>query len=282
MLVCRTFSELSQILLSNVDRGKTIGFVPTMGALHKGHLALIDDCNLKSDVSVCSIFVNPTQFNNALDLEKYPRTEEVDIKKLKDGKCDVVFIPAVSEVYPDSKKSVLSPKLDLDGLDLVMEGEHRPGHFDGVVEVVSRFLSQIKPDFAFFGEKDFQQLAIVKHMVKQKNFKTEIVPCPIQRDKNGLALSSRNVRLSSEGVKIATVLNQQLNWAKEQIDSLAIKDIITAVKIALEGNSKIELEYFDIVDSKRLKSVQTKKKEIRAFIAAHVEGVRLIDNMALM
>jgi pantoate--beta-alanine ligase len=282
MLVYRTFSELSQFLASQVEKGNTIGFVPTMGALHDGHLSLIKDCNSKSDISVCSIFVNPTQFNNPTDLEKYPRTEVQDLKKLETVNCDVAFLPDVLEVYPKVMVSGLSYKVDLEGLDEVMEGAHRPGHFDGVVEVISRFFSQIRPNLAFFGEKDFQQLAIIKHMVRRLNFQIEIVSCPILRNENGFALSSRNVRLSTEGLKIALLLNQQLHWAKEHVDSLSISEIIIVVKKTFNEYSNIELEYFEVVESKTLKSIQTKKKEIRAFIAAHVEGVRLIDNMALV
>ena len=282
MLVYRTFGELRQFLDGQVREGKTIGFVPTMGALHEGHLSLIEECNSRCDVSVCSVFVNPTQFNNPDDLEKYPRTEEEDLRKLRRSNCDVVLVPDVKEVYPGGEELKLQNIVDLKGLDLVMEGAHRPGHFDGVVEVVSRFFDQIKPDFAFFGEKDFQQLAVIRQMVFELDMKINIVGCPIKRNKLGLALSSRNVRLSKEGIKVATLLYQQLNWSKAHIDTLSVNEIIKSVKQSLKGHSQVELEYFEIVESKTLRSIKTKRKKIRAFIAAHVEGVRLIDNIALI
>ncbi|UTW67698.1 pantoate--beta-alanine ligase [bacterium SCSIO 12643] len=282
MLVYRTFGELRQFLDRQVKEGKTIGFVPTMGALHEGHLSLIEECNSRCDVSVCSVFVNPTQFNNVDDLKKYPRTEEEDLQKLKAAHCDVVLVPEVNEVYPEGAKSEGKSTVDLKGLDVVMEGAHRPGHFDGVVQVVSRFFDQINPDFAFFGEKDFQQLAVIKQMVSELKMQIQIVGCPIRRNKLGLALSSRNTRLSAEGIKVATVLYQQLNWAKTHIDTLSVNEIIKSVKQSLKGHSQVELEYFEIVESKTLRSIKTKKKKIRAFIAAHVEGVRLIDNIALI
>ncbi len=282
MLVYRTFGELRRFLDGQVRDGKTIGFVPTMGALHEGHLSLIEECNSRCDVSICSVFVNPTQFNNAEDLEKYPRTEEEDLRKLEASQCDVVLIPDVSEVYPEGTKKKLQNIVDLKGLDVVMEGAHRPGHFDGVVQVVSRFFDQINPDFAFFGEKDFQQLAVISQMVSELNMQVKIIGCPIKRNKLGLALSSRNTRLSAEGIKVATILYQQLNWAKTHIDILSVNEIIKSVKQSLKAHSQVELEYFEIVESKTLRSIKTKKKKIRAFIAAYVEGVRLIDNMALI
>jgi len=282
MLVYRSFGELRQFLDGQVKDGKTIGFVPTMGALHEGHLSLIQECNSKCDVSVCSVFVNPTQFNNPDDLEKYPRTEEEDLRKLRVANCDVVLVPDVNEVYPDGEELKLQNIVDLKGLDSVMEGAHRPGHFDGVVEVVSRFFNQINPDFAFFGEKDFQQLAVIRQMVSELDMQIKIVGCPIKRNKLGLALSSRNVRLSKEGIKVATLLYQQLNWSKAHIDTLSVNEIIKSVKQSLKAHSQVELEYFEIVESKTLRSIKTKRKKIRAFIAAYVEGVRLIDNISLI
>lgn len=282
MLVYRSFGELRQFLDGQVKNGKTIGFVPTMGALHEGHLSLIQECNSRCDVSVCSVFVNPTQFNNPDDLEKYPRTEEEDLRKLRVANCDVVLLPDVNEVYPDGEELKLQNMVDLKGLDSVMEGAHRPGHFDGVVEVVSRFFNQINPDFAFFGEKDFQQLAVIRQMVSELHMQIKIVGCPIKRNKLGLALSSRNVRLSKEGIKVATLLYQQLNWSKAHIDILSVNEIIKSVKQSLKAHSQVELEYFEIVESKTLRSIKTKRKKIRAFIAAYVEGVRLIDNISLI
>jgi pantoate--beta-alanine ligase len=278
MLVCRKFQEIRKYLDEQVGLGKTIGFVPTMGALHAGHVSLIEKSNATADVTVCSIFVNPTQFNNSTDLDQYPRTEEEDVKMLEAHNCDLVFIPDVLEVYP---KGYTSPKIDLDGLDLVMEGEFRPGHFCGVTQVVGRFFEQIRPDFSFFGEKDYQQLEVIKKMVSQREFKSQIIGCDILREKSGLAMSSRNVRLSEKGMDNAILIIEQLTWAKNNYANLSIKEIVRAIESAFEEHPEFVLEYFEIVDASTLHSVQNKLNNARAFIAVDLEEVRLIDNIAL-
>jgi len=276
MLVYRTFKELRAYLKKQVDNGLKVGFVPTMGALHQGHISLVMHANAQCDITLCSIFVNPTQFNNPKDLDKYPRTEEGDIRKLESAECDVVFIPSVAEVYPTD---YTTPFVDLDGLEEVMEGAHRPGHFGGVMQVVGRFFEQIAPDYAFFGEKDFQQLAVIKKMVAERNFPIQIVGCPILREESGLAMSSRNVRMSNSGRKQAVFIFNQLEWVKENAKDLTISELQEAVETAFSKRSEFDLEYFEIADYVSLQPLNKLEPNARAFIATHIEGVRLIDNM---
>jgi len=278
MLVYRTFNDLRNYLRTQVDSGSKVGFVPTMGALHDGHISLVNQANATCNITLVSIFVNPTQFNNSDDLKKYPRTEKGDLRKLDSAECDVVFIPSVDEVYP---AEYTTPHVDLSKLESVMEGAHRPGHFNGVIQVVGRFFEQISPDYAFFGEKDFQQLAIIKRMVSERSFPIQVVGCEILREESGLAMSSRNMRLSEQATKEATLIFNQLNWAKENAKSLSIQEITESVKNVFNTHSTIELEYFEIADSVSLQPASSMMLESRAFIAAHLEGVRLIDNIAL-
>ena len=279
MLVYRTFNDLRNYLEKQVGLGSKVGFVPTMGALHNGHISLVNQANAICDITLVSIFVNPTQFNNKEDLNKYPRTEENDLKKLDSAECDVVFIPTVEEVYP---KQYVTPHVNLGLLENVMEGAHRPGHFNGVIQVVGRFFEQIMPDYAFFGEKDFQQLAIIKRMVLERSFPIQIMGCEILRETSGLAMSSRNVRLSEQARKNAILIFDQLNWAKENFKTLTIQEIENGIKKNFEENLSVTLEYFEIADSVSLQPFNKELGEPRAFIAAHLEGVRLIDNMALV
>lgn len=278
MLVYRTFSELRKYLDQMVLLGKTIGFVPTMGVLHEGHISLVEKSKLLCDITVVSIFVNPKQFNMAEDLEKYPRMETEDIQKLKENYCDVVFIPSVEDVYPDGLKL---PKVDLNGIDLVMEGKHRPGHFEGVVQVVGRFFDQIKPNKAFFGEKDFQQVSVIEQMVRTQKYAVEIVRCAIKREVSGLAMSSRNIRLSAEGWHKSVLISEQLIWAKENFGKMRIDQIKTAIEKTFNDDPSMVLEYFEIANEENLQAIQSTDVYARAFIAAELEGIRLIDNMAL-
>jgi len=278
MLVCRTFNQLRDYLDQQTQIGNSIGFVPTMGALHKGHLSLLAESRKLCDITVCSIFVNPTQFNNSEDLEKYPRPVNADLKKLEDVNCDVAFLPDVDEVYPTG---YVSEPIDLAGLDLVMEGAHRPGHFDGVVQVVGRFFEQINPTKAFFGEKDFQQLAVLKRMVAVNNADIEIIPCAILREESGLAMSSRNVRLSDKGQAQAVFISEQLNWAKQEFSKQSLSSIVKEVTLQFSKRKEFDLEYFEIAEIDMLQPVSSTQQKARAFIAAHLEGVRLIDNIAL-
>ncbi len=278
MLVYRTFKELGEFLDLQKENGAIIGFVPTMGALHQGHLSLLETSKKQCNITLCSIFVNPTQFNNTKDLELYPRTEESDLKMLEAVHCDVAFLPNVEEVYPSG--NIASP-VNLKGLDKVMEGAFRPGHFDGVVQVVWRFFEEIQPDKAFFGEKDFQQLAIIKRLVKEKNSKIEIIPCPILREKSGLAMSSRNVRLSDSGRSQAAFIYSKLLEAKSASEKQLPAEIVESVKADFALRDTFKLEYFEICDIQFLQPVSSFTTPTRAFLATEIEGVRLIDNIAL-
>ncbi|MGB0390088.1 MAG: pantoate--beta-alanine ligase [Salibacteraceae bacterium] len=278
MLVYRTFGELKTFLSKQVEEGRSIGFVPTMGALHSGHISLVKKSIDYSDITVCSIFVNPTQFNVSSDLEKYPRTEKSDLKLLKENNCDVVFVPAVEEVYP---KKYVYQHVDLEGIDLVMEGKHRPGHFNGVVQVVGRFFEEINPTYAFFGEKDFQQLAVISKMVQNRKLNVKIVSCEIIREDGGLAMSSRNIRLSPEGRKKASFISRQLSWANHHFGKMNAEEVVHSIKNEFSKIPEFELEYVEIANSVTLQPIQTMLEPARIFLAVELEGVRLIDNCAI-
>jgi len=265
-------------ILDNYNTNKVIGFVPTMGALHNGHCSLIRAAKQKCDVVVTSIFVNPTQFNDKTDLEKYPRTLNEDLAKLEKEGCDVVFVPSVEEIYPDNS----SLSLDLEGLDKVMEGEFRPGHFDGVVEVVNRLFNIVKPNFAFFGEKDFQQLSIIRFMVKKLNHDIQIIGCPILREEDGLAMSSRNTLLTEEHRSVSPVIFKALTNAKNNIGKFAVEDIKKELVAQIEDNGLLKVEYVDIVNSATLKSLSNWIDEpMNICVAVFAGKVRLIDNLKL-
>lgn len=277
------FSRQAEIQnhLSRVAGGKSIGFVPTMGALHQGHLSLINSSLRKNDVTVVSIFVNPTQFNNADDLAKYPRTLDADVAKIQTISPDViVFAPTVEDMYPQKTQS---EPFDFDGLEHQMEGRFRPGHFDGVGTIVKRLFEIVKPTRAYFGEKDFQQLQIVRKLVSKYKIPVQIVGCPILREPNGLAMSSRNERLSAEQRDQASFIYKVLQQAKHDFATQSAGRISKKVKKAFENNHYFKLEYFEIADVDTLKSVvrKNKNKKYRAFIAVFVDDVRLIDTLAL-
>lgn len=278
MLVYQNFKELKAFIHLKKLEGKTIGFVPTMGALHSGHLSLIALSKNQNDFTICSIFVNPTQFNNPNDLATYPRTEEQDLEMLSNVGCEVAFVPMVEEIYP---ADYVSPTVDLKGLDLVMEGAHRPGHFDGVVQVVNRLFEQIAPHKAYFGKKDFQQLAVIKQMVKETNSPVEIIGCPIKRAESGLALSSRNVRLSPEGLKEAAKIYEALLYAKSRYAFNELTQVEAEVMEKISQIKGAELEYFEIADEHTLLPPVSSKCKVRGFIVVVIEGVRLIDNLGL-
>ncbi len=270
-----------QAFISQKKRARRrIGFAPTMGALHDGHLELIRMANAAGDVSVASIFVNPTQFNDPRDLEKYPRTPGRDIALLESAGCAVLFMPPVEEIYPPGVDLTL--KMDFRQLEKVMEGEFRPGHFAGMATVVNRLLEIVRPHQLFMGQKDFQQLTIVRDMLRQQKSKIELVMCPTVREADGLAMSSRNVRLSPEMRAAAPVIFQTLNWAKENFDRLPVAEI---QKIALEKLTAAGLrpEYFEIVDGISLLPVAdfSGKKMVVACTAAFAGEVRLIDNLVV-
>lgn len=274
-------AELRSFLNSISDKNSTIGFVPTMGALHDGHLSLLKQSVENNTISIISIFVNPTQFNNVEDLEKYPRTLENDVAKVKTvSDSIVVYAPNVKDIY---EKKAISEHFDFDGLEKQMEGEFRPGHYDGVATVVRRLFAITKPTNAYFGEKDFQQLQIVKKLVKKLNLSVNIVECPIYREKNGLAMSSRNERLTDIEKQEAALIYKTLLASRSQFISKSAKAISNWVSKTLSKQPNIRLEYFQIADENTLMPCirKSKNKKYRAFIAVFVGEVRLIDTISL-
>jgi pantoate--beta-alanine ligase len=269
--------ELKSILSAVKSAGQHIGFVPTMGALHEGHKALIVRASRENDLVVISIFVNPTQFNNKEDLALYPRTLDADLELLKTIENGVVFVPDVAAIYP--KKTSFKP-FDLGNLDKVMEGKHRPGHFDGVVHVVHNLFEIVEPTKAYFGQKDFQQLAVIRKMNAHYGFPIEIIACETLREESGLAMSSRNMRLSHQEKKDALVLWETLQFVKEFRSKYPPNELIKkAVEYFETGN--LLLEYLDIVDVESLKMVENWDSPSVCCIAAYCGKVRLIDNLLL-
>jgi pantoate--beta-alanine ligase len=270
-------SDLRKYLEAERSTGNKIGFVPTMGALHSGHLELVNEAFLENDRVVVSIFVNPTQFNNSTDLEKYPRTLDKDLKLLAAFHNVIVFHPTVEEVYPSDDDY---EPIDLEGLDEVMEGTFRPGHFQGVVHVVRNLFNIVEPDNAYFGLKDFQQLAIIKLMVQKHGFKVRIVACETVREESGLAKSSRNLRLSDQDQQNALIIYQTLQMVREKFSSYTPEQIKQeAINYFNEG--ELQLEYLEIVDPKSLRKIENWEGGAVCCIAAYCQEVRLIDNMIL-
>ncbi len=279
MEVFRDRKTLRDYIERNKEMGKTIGFAPTMGALHKGHLSLYELARKHNDLVISSIFVNPTQFNNPEDLKKYPRNVEQDIQLLKkSGFVDAVYIPEVSDIYPEG---AISRHYDFDGLEHEMEGSFRPGHFDGVGTVVEELLRQVKPDNAYFGEKDFQQLAIIRKMVKNRKLHVKIHGVPIVREESGLAFSSRNERLNAKEREAATLIHTTLIKVNDWFRVMTVSEIKKRVQDIFDDLRGFKLEYFIIADEETLKETDFyyKDRPYRAFIAVYVGDVRLIDNM---
>lgn len=264
-----------------LKQGKTIGFVPTMGALHKGHLSLMKQSLVKNDITVVSIFVNPTQFNNPEDLKKYPRTLESDIEKIKKLNPNIiVYAPNVDDIY---EGQTISKSFNYEGLEFEMEGKHRPGHFDGVGTIVKKLFEIVQPTNAYFGEKDFQQLAIIKKLVQKNKISVNIIGCEIFRETNKLAMSSRNERLSADERSKASFIYQTLTEAKKLFGTKTAKEITNWVTKTFQKQSVFILEYFEIADEETLKTCKrkSKSKNYRAFIAVFVNNIRLIDNISL-
>ncbi len=276
MLLVKTVKEL-QNSLKKVRESGTIGFVPTMGALHQGHLSLVKQAVAENMAVVVSIFVNPTQFNDPGDLEKYPRTLESDLKLLEQTGCKVVFAPSAKEVYPEPD----TRQFNFGQLETGMEGKHRPGHFNGVAQVVSKLFDMVKPHKAYFGRKDFQQLAIIKAMVKQLNLDIEIVPCEIVREENGLAMSSRNELLKPEERKNAAHIFDTLKKAQKQKGKISVSELENWVIKTINENPFLEVEYFEIVDNNQLQPVKEWNEKIKTIgcVAVFCGNVRLIDNI---
>lgn len=256
-----------------------IGFVPTMGALHEGHIKLIHEARKKTDLVVCSIFVNPTQFNNPNDLARYPRTLEADLLLLEHALCDIVYFPTVEDVYPHGTNEKYN--IDFFGLDQVMEGKFRPGHFNGVARVVHRFFDLVKPDIAFFGRKDFQQVAIIKHLIKVKNIAVQIEEVQTERSPEGLALSSRNMLLTEEQRTDALIIFQTLSLAREFAKTEKKTELVKNKLISFFNTGKLRLEYLEIVDNISLQTPEIIESGCSCCIAAFCGEVRLIDNISI-
>lgn len=279
MKVFNFIVDVQRFVEEKHNLGLKVGFVPTMGALHEGHLSLINRAKKDNDIVVCSVFVNPIQFNNPADLEKYPRTPEKDIEKLEQAGCDAVFMPTAEEMYPNK----VEDHYDFGDLERVMEGACRPGHFNGVAIVVRKLFEIVTPNRAYFGEKDFQQLAIINKMVSDLNMNLEIVPCPIIRENDGLAMSSRNVRLNEAERAIAPKIFATLN------DSITKKDVMSPAEMknyALKKYAEIkefDVEYVEITDEINLKSIENWDEcdHARIFVALQLGPVRLIDNVRI-
>ncbi|WP_313185123.1 pantoate--beta-alanine ligase [Sphingobacterium siyangense] len=281
MEIFKTKASLQAYLQEARSTGQKIALIPTMGALHEGHLSLLNYAKPISDIRVCSIFVNPTQFNDPKDLEKYPRPIENDIRLLESVDCDILFLPSVDEMYPDKNEAW---HLDLGELDQIWEGEKRPGHFQGVTQVVYKLFTLVQPDIACFGQKDFQQVMVIKRMIAMKDLAIQLAICPIIRDQDGLALSSRNARLSEAGKRTALALSRSLQYVKDHIhDAIPLAEIKDKALQILTDTDGLSVEYFALCESSTLKEVShiDFSKQHVALVTAWVEGVRLIDNMIL-
>ena len=279
-MLLRTKKELESFL-SLKKENEDIGLVPTMGALHQGHLSLVSAALSENKKVVISIFINPTQFNNTEDLRKYPQTLDADIDLLSTISNElVVFAPSTEEIYADEVKT---KSYQFHGLDKVMEGEFREDHFNGVGTIVEMLLRLVKPDSAYFGEKDFQQLQIIRKMVELQQLPVEIIGCPIVREPNGLAMSSRNERLSKTLRKEASFIYETLQNAKEKFGTNSAQEVIKWVQKKFENHQLLNLEYIEITDADTLTPIQKKQKNVkyRAFVAVYADDVRLIDNIAL-
>lgn len=279
MRIFKSIPETTSWIKEQKSGGKSIGFVPTMGALHEGHLSLLRYSKADNDITVCSIFVNPIQFNNKNDLDKYPRTMETDTGMLEELGCDLLFAPTPEEMYPEP----VNKTYDFGMLDKVMEGAFRPGHFNGVAIVVKKLFDIITPDRAYFGEKDFQQLCIIQELVRIEKLDVEIIPCPTLREDDGLAMSSRNTRLTPGQRKIADIIYKTLTGIKERQNDHTVKELKEWAVTEINAQQEMKLEYIDIVDSRTLMPLDRiiDRTNTRVCVAAFLGNVRLIDNMGL-
>ncbi len=276
MLIFKAKREVFEFITTNA--GKRIGFVPTMGALHEGHISLVRRSVAENDITAVSIFVNPIQFNNPADLEKYPRNLDSDITLLENAGVDLVFVPSVEEMYPDAPTETY----DFGELGSVMEGAFRPGHFNGVAVVVRRLFDIVQPTRAYFGEKDYQQLLIIRELVQKINSPVEIIACPIDRESDGLARSSRNLRLTDEMRRTAPFIYQQLLKARNMADNHTAREIKEVIEKSFEEHPLLKLEYFSIADGQTLRSIDGAVPEnAYAFVVAFAGDIRLIDNIRL-
>lgn len=280
MLITKTIDETRAQVELGIAKGLKIGFVPTMGALHQGHISLITKAKTENDLVVASIFVNPTQFNDPSDLTNYPKTPEQDHSILKKNGCDILFEPSADEIY---ESSYVPPSFDFGSLEQTMEGAHRPGHFKGVAMVVYRLFQIIPAHRAYFGEKDFQQLAIIRKMVEDQKLPIQIIACPTIREADGLAMSSRNIRLTDQERKLAPVIFESLMECNKLINSIGVSELKKAVSKKIEGTGVFKTEYVEIADAQTLQPIEeeTQQRQMRVFIAAKASKTRLIDNMGL-
>ncbi|BDD06330.1 pantoate--beta-alanine ligase [Aureibacter tunicatorum] len=270
--------DVREYIKERIASGKKVGFVPTMGALHEGHISLLNKAKQENDIVVCSIYVNPTQFNNAEDLKNYPSPIENDKKKLIDAHCDILYLPQTKEIYPTKDPKVI---VDFGEMERTLEGEFRPGHFKGVGLIITKLFNIIKPAKAYFGEKDFQQLALIRNLADEFMFDTEIIGVDTMREKDGLAMSSRNLRLNEEERKISPIIYKALKTVEENLKNGDIEQAIEKGKAVILSNSKLTLEYLRVVDAYTLKDMENTMKTLTAniCIAAHLGPVRLIDNI---
>jgi pantoate--beta-alanine ligase len=294
MIIFNRVQELQNHLDIVRKQQKSTGFVPTMGALHQGHIALIKKSRSENDLTICSIFVNPTQFNDPRDLEKYPRTLDADATLLEQAGCDILFAPPVTEIYTETelqlkrnnqedKSWTLGRHVDFGLLDKVMEGAHRPGHFNGVAQVVSKLFRIVQPERAYFGQKDFQQLAIIRSMTRQLELPVEIVSCPIVRESDGLAMSSRNVRLKPPERKVAGLISRTLFLLREMYPEHSVAELKAFAEQQIGTEPLMQLEYIEIADAGTLQPVTDYRQSESAVacIALKLGDVRLIDNILL-
>lgn len=279
MEIINSVKELKDKLYIHKSQKRSVGLVPTMGALHKGHISLVEKCSKENDITVVSIFVNPTQFNDKNDLERYPRTLEADCELLENIKVDIVFAPSVEEIYPEPDTRTFS----YPPTDTVMEGKYRPGHFNGVCQIVSKLFDFVEPDKAYFGEKDFQQVAVIKAMVKDKKYSIEIIQCPIIRENDGLALSSRNALLTSQERLISVNISKVLKNSIEYSLSHSLNETREWVINQINSTEGLKIEYYEIVDGETLNSID--KWEDSNYIVGCITvfcgstPIRLIDNI---
>ena len=277
MKIVSSIKDLKNFLALEREKGKKVGLVPTMGALHAGHISLVKRCVAENDICVVSDFVNPTQFNDKHDLETYPRTLDADCALLEPVGCDYVFAPSVAEMYPEPDTRVFN----LGPVAEVMEGPRRPGHFNGVAQVVSKLFYIVEPDNAYFGEKDFQQIAVIREMVRQLNLQVNIVDCPIQREADGLALSSRNTRLTPEQRQKAPVIARTLKESTTFVPAKSVQEVIDYVVNTINQVPEMEVEYFEIVDGNTMQPIQNWSDTTYPVgcITVYCGEVRLIDNI---
>lgn len=277
MEVFKNISSLKNVLTLERASGKSIGFVPTMGALHKGHVSLVEKAVGENDIVVVSIFVNPTQFNDKTDLKNYPHTPEKDIEMLEKAGAHYIFMPDEHEVYPEPDTRQFNFGL----LEKVMEGAHRPGHFNGVAQVVSKLFYIVEPHRAYFGQKDFQQLAIIRQLVKELSLAVEIISCPIVREKDGLAMSSRNLLLDPKVREAAPIIYKTLAEAKGKVNSLSVNELTAWVEENINKNPYLSVEYFSLADSSNLQPIEnwSDSSSIIGCIAVKAGKIRLIDNV---